>query len=182
MLTSTVGRIFLIASAVFIQPAMADGFPDRYIPDPGKNRQEKPESVKATPSPGGSGVMTDFSGQPYTAQDVKYGYNPVPYGMRRSGGGFVRVWNGAPAGFNSGIGSMAYAVRLAQQKNDPIGPQLPPNLPERPENPENPENPDNPNPPNPPIKTDNVPGPLGIFGAGAAFMYSRKLRRRINGQ
>jgi hypothetical protein len=37
----------------------------------------------------------------------------------------------------------------------------------------------NANDPNPPTPTTAVPGPLPILGAGAAFGYSRRLRRRI---
>jgi hypothetical protein len=167
----------LLLTILLASPAMADGFPDQPIADPGKMARPKVTPTKVSPKPADSGVMIDGEGQRYTAQDVKYGFAPVPAGMTRSGGGFVRVWNGAPVGFvTNGVGSMAYAVMKVQQQNDPIGPQLSPNLPKRPENPDNP---DNPNPPKPPINTPDVPGPLGIGSAGVLFVLSRKLRQRI---
>lgn len=36
-------------------------------------------------------------------------------------------------------------------------------------------------PPTPPPSSESVPGPLPLFGAAAAFGYSRKLRKRIKG-
>lgn len=161
-------RAILLALALIGSPALADALPTQPVPDTGRLRFLS----SATPAPAGWRTPTppvvatkaDAEGTRYSDQDVRVGFLPVLVGYRRSGGGLVRVWNGAPAGFRTpGVDAPATITTLISQLPEPPSP------------------PDPPAPPTPPDPGDDVPGPLGLGALAAGWHFSRQLRRRIRG-
>ena len=147
------GRILLIAYAIFTQPAMADGVPGQFVPDP-VNPNWRPSPSDIVYRDNGQG-----SESPHRSWDVgrtSDGYPVVVYGGPGTDGyGRARIYD-EPIGGSTVI----------------IVPGNPPIL--------NPDKPSNPIIPVIPVEPESdVPCPLGIFGVGAAFAYSRKLRNRI---
>jgi len=186
-------------------PALADTWPPQSIPDPGRLARPHAAAVKAPPVPALS-YHFDSDGLLVSMQDERFAPLPVPHGYQRFGGGLVRAWNGAPAGFlTPGIEAPTTITTLmnrggghgtsdadgdgngasCEQGNasfcppEPPTPPDPPTPPQPPVPPEPPTPPRPPTPPQPPTDPPGVPGPLGLGALAAAFAFGRKLRRRI---
>lgn len=163
MFSPTLARIILIAT-IFTQPAFADGVPSEFVPDPMRPGWTPSQGSNSSGNVQGPGK----SNQPYRNWDVGRSLNGTPVVVYGGPGtdryGRARIFD-EPIG-----GSMIYRIPGSLDSyTNPDGPQNPPQPP----------NPDDPyNPPNPPAR-DDVPGPLGVFGACSAFFYSRRLRNRI---
>ena len=165
-------RLLLAASACFLLGPPGHTSDAQYpssTPDPGLRAQpiRRPPPPSGAPSPARPRppALLDAEGTSYSPEDVRLGFLPVLRGFRRSGGGLVRIWSGAPSGF--------------------LVPGIDTPLPEPPSPPDpEPPSPPNPNPdPNPkpyPPDPQDVPAPLPILGLIAAFIASRKLRRRLH--
>lgn len=132
--------------------------------------------------------FVDAEGQPYSRADLKLGFLPVPLGHQRSGGGLARAWSAAPAGhLTPGIDTPATITTLMNRGGGHGTPDT--NGDGRGASCERgnasfcrPEPPTPPRPPHPkPDDLPSVPGPLGLGLLAAAFAFSRKLRRRIQG-
>ena len=177
-------RHLLLLAVLSGSPAMADVWPVPNTPDPGRASRStsSPTLSSATPRSipwGGGPVRVDSTGTRYTPRDQALGYLPVPPGFRRSGGGLVRIWNGAPTGFvvrELDAPTTAALLMAAQPSSSTYRATQPPTPPTPPTPPKPPKPHD---PPAPPVPTEDVPGPVGYLALAAAFHASRRLRRRL---
>jgi hypothetical protein len=179
--------LLLAALLLGSSPALADAWPTQPIPDPGRLARPQAAAAKASPTLTLS-YRYDSDGLVVSTQDKRFAPLPVPTGYRRSGGGLVRAWSGAPAGFlTPGIDTPATVTTLMSRggghgtpdtDGDGKGASC-----ERGNasfcKPEPPSPPDTDHPHPDPDDTTDVPGPLGLGALAAAFAFSRKLRRRI---
>jgi hypothetical protein len=167
-------------------PAAADVWPQPAIPDPGRQRgplvlsSAMPSAPRSIPW-GGGPTRVDATGARYTPKDVALGFLPVPSGYRRSGGGLVRVWNGAPKGFT--------VPGVDTPLPNPLPPTPPTSTPTPTPTPQPPDQPAPPTPIDPPVDPqpdpddpkpiEDVPGPLGLLAIAAGFHASRRLRQQL---
>jgi hypothetical protein len=157
----TLLQITVFLSTFWIQPTLADVIPGQFIPDPGR--------------PDWNGINSKYDN---SDQQVLGGAGPeIIYDTPVTGYAPIIAtsiyanWKGAPdnvyvpglysshgnGGNNSGGGHGKPHTKCERTNNRP---------------------PFCPKPPLPP--NSDVPGPLGLFGIGAAYAFSRKLRSRIN--
>lgn len=162
------GCLLLLLSTA---PALADAWdPTRPIPQPSL-RALQASGRGLADGLGPQGTRVDAEGTRYSPEDVALGFLPVIPGYRRSGGGLVRVWNGAPTGvLVAGLNSPATVTLLMQERPPSV---LPPDPPSPPDPPDDHHKPD---PPQPPVA--DVPGPLPFLALVVAFFFTRKLRKR----